>query len=359
MEGTEVKKSKEINVLGILKKILHDWKTISVFVLCFAVLGVISVVTRTKQFKTDVVLAPETSESDLSGLMDNFGNLIGSSFGKATSDAIYPELYPNVFTSTTFLIDLFEVPVTLKDGSVKTYYKHLRYDYKPGLLSYPMIYLQKFISLFKEKEVVKNGGVDPFCLTKEQYKICNAMRRNIQCVVDQRTSLITVSVTDIDPVVAATMADSVTVRLQNYIIDYRTKKARHDLEYVTEMYTQAQKEYFEIQAEYAKFADANMNVVRASQKALLENLNNEMQLKLNLYTSMAQQLQMTRQRLQERTPAFMIIQPATVSLEATGMSSFIRLFIFCFMGVAFGSIWCLYIRDFIKRRKEKETGRKI
>lgn len=349
MEEKDAKKNKEIDVLGILKKLLHDWKTISLFVLFFAILGVVSIIFRTKEYKTEVVLAPETSDSELSGLMDGFGNFLGNALGKNSSDAIYPELYPNIFTSTTFLIDLFDVPLLLKDGSQKSFYNHLKYDYKPGLLSYPQIWFAKFVSLFKEKEV-KTAGLDPFHLTKEQYNVCNLMRRNIQCVVDQRTSLITVSVTDIDALVAATMADTVTTRLQNYIIDYRTKKTRHDLEYVTEMYNQAKQDYLDIQAEYAKFADANMNVVRASQKALFENLNNEMQLKLNLYTNMAQQLQLTRQRLQERTPAFMIIQPATVALEATGMSSIVRLFLFCFFGVIIGSIWCLYIRKFIRRK---------
>ncbi len=350
METKVDRNSREIDVVGIIKNVVKNWKTISIFVLIFAVLGVTSVLFRTKEYKTEVVLAPETSDSELSGIMDSFGNLLGNALGKSGSDAIYPELYPNIFTSTTFLIDLFDVPVVLKDGSQKSFYNHLKYDYKPGLLSYPQIWFAKFLSLFKEKEV-KKEGLDPFHLTKEQYNVCNLMRRNIQCVVDQRTSLITVSVTDIDALVAATMADTLTVRLQNYIIDYRTKKARHDLEFVTEMYNQAQQDYLDVQARYAKFADANMNVVRASQKALLENLNNEMQLKLTLYTSMAQQLQLTRQRVQERTPAFTIIQPATVALEATGLSSIVRLFLFCFAGGIIGAGWC-----FVKRKRE--TGRK-
>ena len=356
MEESSVKKSREIDVLGILKKLLHDWKTISLFVLCFAILGVISAVTRTKTYKTDVVLAPETNDSELSSLMDGFGNLIGGSFGKNSSDAIYPELYPNIFSSTTFLLDLFDVPVVLKDGSRKTYTEHIKFDYKPGMIANVKIAISKFIALFKEKEPVGTGGINSFHLTKEQYNFCKFMRKNIQCVVDQRTNLITVSVTDIDAVVAAIMADSVTTRLQKYIIDYRTRKTRHDLEYLVEMYNQAQQEYFEVQAKYAKFYDANMNVVRASQKALLENLNNEMQLKLDLYTSMGQQLQITRQRLQERTPAFMIIQPATVSLEAAGMSSMVRLLLFCFFGVLCGAVWCLYIRDFIKRKREQKSA---
>jgi uncharacterized protein involved in exopolysaccharide biosynthesis len=291
---------------------LHEWKTILLFVLFFAILGVVSVFVRTKEYKTDVILAPETSDSDLSGLVDSFGNLIGGSFGKNSSDAIYPELYPNIFSSTTFLIDLFDVPVVAQKGEISSnYYSYLKIAYKPGITAYPKIWLTKFLALFKEKEV-NTGGLNPFFLTKEQTNICNLMRKNIQCVVDQRTSLITVSVTDVDNVVAATIADTVTARLQRYIVDYRTKKIRNDLEYLEKMYSQAEKEYYETQAEYVKFADANMNIARASQQARLDTLNNEMQLKLNLYSSMAQQLQLARHRLQERTPVFSVMQPAVV-----------------------------------------------
>ena len=350
-------KTNEIDIIGILKKLLREWKTILLFVCVFAVLGVISVITRTKEFKTDVILAPETSSSEMSSMMDDFGNLIGKSFGKSASDAIYPELYPNVMTSTTFLLDLFDVPVVLKDSTAAvTYYSHLKNDYKPSLLAYPQILIAKFIALFKEKDnEIKACGLNPFHLTKEQYNICNLMRKNVQCVVDQRTSIITVSVTDIDEIVAATMADTVTTRLQEYITDYRTQKARRDLEFISKMYDQAQKEYFEIQAEYAKFVDANMNVVKAVHKAQLENLSNEMQLKLNLYSSAAQQLQVARQRLQEQVPAFMIIQPAVVALDAIGLSSMLRLLLFCFVGGVLGAGWCLYLKEiclsYIKRKK--------
>ena len=37
------KVDKEVDVLGIFKKMLHEWKTILLFVLFFAILGVVSV----------------------------------------------------------------------------------------------------------------------------------------------------------------------------------------------------------------------------------------------------------------------------------------------------------------------------
>lgn len=344
------KKNSEIDVLGLVKNLLLEWKTISLFVLVFAILGVLAGRFSTKEYKADVVLAPETSGgANLSGIMGGLESYMGLSFGKGSVDAIYPDLYPNIISSTTFLLDLFDIPVVLKDSTTEIYYDHLEKNWKPSVLSYPNILLSKIISLFKEKkDIEKDAELNPFYLTPEQYKVCNIMRKQVQCVVDQRTSLITVSVTDVDALVAAAIADTVTSRLQKYITNYRTKKVRNDLEYVAKMYEQAQKEYLDIQKEYAKHADANMNVVKESQRIQLENLKNEMLLKSSLYSAMAQQLQVARQRLQERTPAFMTIQPAIVPLETTGITPMVRLMMFGFFGAVLGSVWCLYLKGIYK-----------
>lgn len=344
MDNNDIKKSsKEIDIFSILMKVLQNRKTIFLSVLIFAALGIIVALASTKRYTTSVVLAPEVINSNMSGVLGSVNSMLGLSFSKSSGDAISPEIYPSVMTSTPFLIDLFDVPVTLKDGVVKSYSAHLAQDYKPAFWEYPKIYVLKLISLFKEK---KGGGdgINPFHLTEKQSAICDLMKLNIQCVVDQSTSLITVNVRDIDEIVAATMADTVTSRLQEYIIEYRTKKARHDLEYITTLYNQAKDEYINVQAEYAKYSDASTNVVRSRYKIILDNLENEMLLKYNLYSEVAQQLQLAHQRVQERTPVFTVIQPATVSLKASSFSRVGIVLIFCVLGVCAGIAWSMFLK---------------
>jgi capsular polysaccharide biosynthesis protein len=66
-----------------------------------------------------------------------------------------------------------------------------------------------------------------------------AINKKMVCEVDKKTNVITITVTDQDPLIAATVADSVQIYLQRAITEYRTKKARVDLEYVDKLFAEA------------------------------------------------------------------------------------------------------------------------
>ena len=67
-------------------------------------------------------------------------------------------------------------------------------------------------------------------------------------------------------------------------------------------------------------------------KSKEEELENDMQLKFNIYTQVAQQLQMTKAKLQERTPAFTILQMASVPQKASSMPRIFIPVIVMFLG---------------------------
>ena len=80
--------------------------------------------------------------------------------------------------------------------------------------------------------------------------------------------------------------------LQNYITNYRTNKARHDLAFTEKLYKEAKADYEKAQKKYATFADANQNVVLLSYRAEQERLKNEVELAYTVYTQVSGQLQM-------------------------------------------------------------------
>lgn len=55
-----------------------------------------------------------------------------------------------------------------------------------------------------------------------------ALSDHIGVSVDKKTGVTTISVTMQDPRISACLTDTVVNRLQSYIIDYRTNKARKD-----------------------------------------------------------------------------------------------------------------------------------
>lgn len=144
------------------------------------------------------------------------------------------------------------------------------------------------------------------------------LENKITCSVDKKNNVIAIIIEDQDPLICATMADSVKNKLQYFITDYRTSKARNDLAYTEKLYNDAKSRYVKSRQTYASFADANEGLILESYKSKLEDLENEMQLNFNTYTMMSNQLQAARAKVQERTPAFTTLQSASVPLKPAG-----------------------------------------
>lgn len=146
----------------------------------------------------------------------------------------------------------------------------------------------------------------------------------------------TVTVTLQDPKVTAMVADSVVGKLQQYIIDYRIKKAKEDCAYLEELYHERQQEYYQAQSKYAHYFDTNRNIAFQSVRAEQERLQNDMNLAYQVYSQVAQQLQVARAKIQEEKPVFAVVEPATVPLQPSGTSRKVIL-----VGVVFFIVCCV------------------
>ena len=79
-------------------------------------------------------------------------------------------------------------------------------------------------------------------------------------------------------------------------------------------------------------SDANTDVVLASVRLKQEDLENDMQLQYNIYTQLEEQQQMARAKVQERTPAFTVIQAASVPLRHCNKPKVLYLIVFMLLG---------------------------
>ena len=347
---SDTKRVKEIDVLSLLKKVASRKKEMIIFVSVFFVIGVIVALEQQKRYTSYVVLAPEATSMGMSQNLSDIAGAIGMDIGggKSSVDAIYPDIYPDVFASTDFVVKLFDIPVKVK-GQKKTYYNHILQDTKIPFWDYPKLWL---IKMFGKKDTTPSTNVvNPYCLTKIQSEVCEAIVGSIGCQINKGTNVITLSVTDTDARVAACMADSVKTRLQNYITLYRTKKARQDLAYSQQINAEAKAAYEKSRQKYASFADANSEVVLMSYQSKLEDLENDMQLKFNNYSQTAQQVQKAQAKIQENTPAFTVIQNATVPLKSSSMPRTLMVIIFVFVGVIADALWVLVLSQAFGKKK--------
>ncbi len=306
-----------------------------------------------------VKLSPEMSgsksQSGLASLASSFGVNLGTTGGIGT-EALFPTLYPDLMSSVDFKASLFEVPVTIegdKEAGEKdrtmSYYTYLKDEQKSPWWSAAISGTVKFIvGLFKEPEP-EEDKVDPFRLTKEQTDIVKAIDKNVVCDVDKKTMVITIDVTDQDPLICATMADSVKTRLQKFITDYRTSKARVDLEYNKKMLVEAQAKYDQARDRYAAFADSHRAVTSKSAQTKVTDLQTEMQMRSQILQQVIAQMQEAEMKVQENTPAFTTLQSATVPVKKTGPKRAQMCLIFTFLAFLCTSVYILYKEDDLKQ----------
>lgn len=290
-------------------------------------------------YTAGVTLAPEMSGRSSGGSLSTLASTFGVSLGaSSTSDAINPTLYPDMMNSVDFKTSLFPIKVHELDSQESfSYYEYLRDQQRVPWWS---SVLKAAYSLLGSKEKDEKKVVNSFMLTKEQYGIMRTIEKKISCEVDNKTNVISISVTDQDPFVAATIADSVKQRLQDAITAYRTSKARVDLEYNKKLYEEVKHRYDLAREEYAAYADANTNVILQRDRNKLTELENEMQLRYRAYTTVAAQLQAAEAKVQEETPAFTTLQNVTVPVKKAGPSRSKLVILYCFL---VGLITCIYV----------------
>lgn len=332
-----MKKENEIDVVALVKKIFSKPKTLAIYVFVSAVVGVVVALSTPKEYSASVVLAPEMSGGGLGlsgGLADMASNLgIDLSSGAKGLDAIYPEIYPEIFTSTDFVHALFAVQVrTAKENKQKSYYDHLMHDTKRPFWQYPKVWFAKHFKKKDPSEPQKGAKPDPLKMSREDSELCEGIAKSISCQVDKKTSVITIIVGDQDPLVAAIMADTLQRRLQAYITEYRTKKAKTDYAYYKKLYAEAKLKYQKAQSVYAAYCDANQDVVLESFQAKRDELENNMQTAFNNMSQLNTQLQAADAKIQERTPAFTILAKAKMPYKSKSTPRFVVVILFCFLG---------------------------
>lgn len=355
---------KEIDLLELAMKLWQQRKKIGIWCLIGAVLGVIVAFSIPKEYDTSVKLAPELgSNQKIGGSLGAMAAMVGIGTGAQQGvDAVNPQLYPDVVASVPFLVGLFNVPVEDIDGEHKTTVReYIEDDIRSPWWSVIMGLPFKAIGAItggKDDEDVKGKATDAFHLTPTESRIVQALSQRISASVDTKTSVITISVTMQDPMISATLADTVVNRLREYITDYRTNKARQDLEYAELLNSEAKENYYKAQQKYADYQDRNQGLILYSAQTTRERLENEATLAFNLYNQTAQQVQLAKAKVQENTPVYTIITPASVPVKPSSPKKPMILIGFVFLAFVACSAWILYGKPMIEEMKQKKLEAK-
>lgn len=343
----------EIDLMEYARKLWKSRKLLLKVAGIATMVGLVVAFTTPKEYTVNVSLAPELSNSRRSSSLSSIASMLGvggMSMGGET-DALNVTLYPNVVSSTPFIIDLLDTPVqTLDeeepDTTLVEYLKTNKANMLGTIMALPGKAIGAVISLFKEKEEVEKKAINPFQLTLGEARSVGKLRSLITASVDKKTGVTSISVTMQDPLVAALVTDTVLNKLKEHIIDYRISKAEEDCRYYEKLYNESQDNYYKAQKAYAEYLDANKNIILRSVQIEGERLQNEMNLAYNVYNQMAGQLQMGRAKVQEAKPMFTVIEPASVPIFPSGTSRKMILIGIVFLAIAAASAWILFGQDY-------------
>lgn len=284
---------------------------------------------RTYTSETEVALESESSGGN-AGALGSLASTFGFDLSMMeSSDAITPMLYPNLLKDNGFISGLFNVRVRTLDGSIEedlyhyTYY-HTAQPWWDRLQS-------RIKNMFKKSSSGGDGKFDPYKPTKRDFDVMEQLRSSIALKVDKKTGAITITTTAQDPLVCKTLADSVREHLQLFITEYRTKKARKDVEYYENLVKKAKADYEHKRREYASFADGYQHSTLVSNISKKDAMERDASLIYENYGVLNTQLQAAKARVQERTPAFMIIKGAEVPLKPTAPKRVIFVLVMTFL----------------------------
>ncbi|MBS5413089.1 MAG: chain-length determining protein [Bacteroides thetaiotaomicron] len=352
----------EIDLVDIFRKIIAIRKKLYKVIGIGFIIGIIVAVSIPKQYTVKVTLSPEMGSSKSgNGLAGLAASFLGSSAATGdVSDALNASLSSDIVSSTPFLLELLEMKVTLSDErTVVTFMDYLDRQSSPWwiyVIGLPGKVVDSVKSLFNSSgndnpiNNVKYGTIE---LTKEESIKITALKKNIAASVDKKTAITSVSVTLQDPKVTAVVADSVVHKLQEYIIGYRISKAEEDCIYLEKLYKERQQEYYVAQKKYADYVDTHDNLILQSVRTEQERLQNDMSLAYQVYSQVANQLQVARAKVQEEKPVFAVLEPAVVPQQPSGMGKKVYILLFIFLSLVLAIAWELLVKDIYKKMKRE------
>lgn len=350
----------EIDIMELISKLWKKRSMIIKWCIVGAVIGLVAGFSIPKTYTAGVTLVPEVQQRTSSGV-SSIASMMGVNLNNSV-DAINAEMFPDVVHSTTFIYELFDLPVTFerKDSVITVPLVEYMKEYQKSpwwsaVIKFPFKVLGWCIDLVtpdEEEEETVGGPLDPSNLPKKERGVVKYFAENIIVDVDKKSLKTQMSLEMQDPLVVATVMNAVTENLKNYMSDYRTSKSRQDVQNLEVICEQRKADYYKAQQEYAKYIDANKNVILQSANAERERLQQEMNLAYQVYSQVASNLEGARIQAEQAKPVFVIIENVKVPIKKTAPSKAKMLVIFTFLAGCCAAAWVLFGEEYWQKLKE-------
>jgi uncharacterized protein involved in exopolysaccharide biosynthesis len=347
-DNTPSSSEDEIDLRDIILPLWKARKQILATSLIFALLGGIIGFLTPATYTASSTFLPQTSQgggaaSSLGGLAALAGiNLNTPMLG----GDIPPSMYATVLASEPFSKRILDAKILVNGDSVtyKSYLENQPSSALGTIQEYTIGLPSKLIGLFStlvKENLTKNDTQELPPLSNKEYGLLNSISGKVNIINDKTEGVITISVIEGDPRVAAQVTKVTEKVLQDWISEHKLKNAKSQYDFIVKQFEAKQKDFFSIQEQLAGYMDRNQNVLSSSYLTQLQRLQAEFDLANSVYSELAKQKEQAAIQLSKETPTFSVLDPVKIPREKTGPKKSIYVMAAFFAGFFFSSVWFL------------------
>ncbi|RCW30048.1 Wzz/FepE/Etk N-terminal domain-containing protein [Marinilabilia salmonicolor] len=352
-------KDDEIDLIALAHTIWDNRKTIWYTIAVAVVIGLMVAIFSPVKYTASATILPQaegkTDLGGLGGLASMAGINLGSMMGSASG--IQPDLYPRVINSYPFLNELVHQPFDFEEEDVpKSIYEQRLQDSIPGFGATVMKYTLRLPWTIKNAlmggdqkisaGVRGQSSIDVTRLSEEETGILKSMTEVVTVSVDDETGLVTIGAELDEPLLTAQVTQKTVELLQKYIIEYKTRQATQNLEFIEARLKEKKAEFETAREAFFEYRDRNRNIIEERTNIRYQELSDAYNLASQVYQSLAEQKEQAEIAVKKDTPAFSVIEPVKVPLEKSApkrsMIILISVFLGGFIGIGLvfgGMVW--------------------
>lgn len=321
----------EISFEKILSFFIEYWKGV-VFsgIFCGIVVYGLTFLMK-KEYKASAKILPEY-QANLMGNLSELASLAGINTRNRT-EAIRPDLYPEIIKSTPFLIHALSSKVKGQDGKEILLFDYLTKDYKERPAHFANI---------------DPTGDSVLTLSKSQQSVLKGLRRRIEVTMAKMTGVISISSEMPDPYIAAEV-NSLAVRyVRNFVSEYRLTKEGDKAAFLKEQMREAKGNLENAETALSAFKDANRNIYTNAGRVREQRLQAEFMRLQGVYSELSRQYELSRLQAEQIAPVVEVLEPSIVPYATSKPRHLVLAVIGGFLGAVFRLSFVL-LRKFYKR----------
>lgn len=329
--------------LGDIVQFIKDSRWVVLrWVIGSVAVGIIYVFSKQNQYTSIVKVMPELKSSGVPGGLGDLKSLAGlagvSLNGpNASSEAVRPDLYPDILQSVPFSLHLLNQRVTTStNAGLQSLQDYLTNDNQNAIASF----LSGFFAEDTDISIKPTSATTAptLRLTRQQEALSKEIHGRVNADMDKKSGIITITSEMPDPVVAATVARQSLDYLTNYVTNYRTSKSRQQAQFLAKQVDASRRRYESAELRLSIYRDRNRSLFTNTAKIEEQRLQADYLLAQTVYNDLEKQLEQAKIKVEEESPVFQILEPAKVPLKKSGPKRLLIIIGFSIVGAFIGLI---------------------